>query len=101
MSYIDLIFCTNLNVISKHGVDVSIFDKCHHDIIYGKINIRVPVPPIYVREVWDYRKANVEKIKKVISNFNLNNASENLAIDKKVALLNQALLKKRYLVFRP
>ena len=46
MSCIDLIFCTNLNVISKHGVDVIIFDKCHHDIIYGKINIRVPLPPI-------------------------------------------------------
>ena len=39
MSCIDLIFCTNLNVISKHDVDVTIFDKCHHDIIYGKINI--------------------------------------------------------------
>ena len=42
MSCIDLIFCTNLNVISKHGVDVTIFDKWHHDIIYGKTNIRVP-----------------------------------------------------------
>ena len=51
MSCIDLIFCTNLNVISKHGVDVSIFDKCHNDIIYGKINIHVPLPPIYVCEV--------------------------------------------------
>ena len=63
MSCIDLIFCTNLNVISKHSVDVSIFDKCHNDIIYGKINIIVPVPTIYVREFWNYRKANVENIK--------------------------------------
>ena len=92
MSCIDLVFCTNLNVISKHGVDVIIFDKCHHDIIYGKINIRVPLPPTYVREVWDYRKANVDNIKKAISNFNWNKAFENLAIDEKVALLNQTLL---------
>ena len=42
MSCIDLIFCTNQSVISNHGVDVSIFDKCHHNIIYGKVNIRVP-----------------------------------------------------------
>ena len=48
MSCIDLIFCTNQSVISNHGVDVSIFDKCHHNIIYGKINIRVPLPPAYV-----------------------------------------------------
>ena len=92
MSCIDLIFCTNLNIISKYGVDVNIFDKCGHDIIYGKINIRVPLPPTYVREVWDYRNANVEKIKKAISNFNWNKAFENLVIDEKVALLNQTLL---------
>ena len=70
MLCIDLTFCTNLNIISKHGVDVTVFDKCHHDIIYGKINIRVPQLPTYVREVWDYRKANVDNIKKAISNFN-------------------------------
>ena len=48
MSCIDLIFCTNQSVISNHGVDVSIFDKCHHNIIYGKINICVPLPPTCV-----------------------------------------------------
>ena len=32
MSCIDLIFCTNKNLISNHGVDVSIFHKCHHNI---------------------------------------------------------------------
>ena len=51
MSCIDLIFCTNTNVISKHGVDASIFEKCHHNIIFGKIDIRAPLPPAYVREV--------------------------------------------------
>ena len=70
MSCIDLIFCTNLNVISKHNVDVSAFDKCHHDIIYGKINNGVNLPPIYVREVWNYRRTNVENSKKAITNFN-------------------------------
>ena len=63
MSCIDLIFCTKLNVISKHSVDVSNFDKCHNNKIYGKINIIVPHPTIYVREVWNYRKAKVENIK--------------------------------------
>ena len=72
ISCIDLIFCTNLNVISKHSVDVSTFDKYHHDIIYGKINIGVPLPPIYVREIWNYRRTNIENSKKTISNFNWN-----------------------------
>ena len=53
MSCIDLIFCTNKNVISNYGADVSMFKKCHHNIIHGKIDIHVPHPPVYVREVWD------------------------------------------------
>ena len=74
MSCIDLIFCNNLNVISKHSVDGSTFDKWNHDIIYvyGNINIAVPLPPIYVCEVWSYRRKNVENSKKAISNFDWN-----------------------------
>ena len=92
MSCIDLIFCTNQNVISNYGVDVSMFKKCHHNIIHGKIDIRVPLPPVYVREVWDYNKANLENIKKAVSNFNWNRAFENLSVDEKVELLNDTLL---------
>ena len=33
-------------IISNHEVGVTIFEKCHHNIIYGEINIRVPLPPI-------------------------------------------------------
>ena len=91
MSCIDLIFCTNENVISNHGADVSLFDKCHDKIIYGRINIRVPLPPTYVPEVWDYEKANIGHIKKVISNFDWNKALENLSVDKKVDLLNKTI----------
>ena len=75
MSCIDLIFCTNQSLISNHGVDVSIFDKCHHNIIYGKFNIRVPLPPTYVREVWDYKVSN-----------------ENFSVVEKVELLKKTVL---------
>ena len=92
MSCIDLIFCTNQNVTSNYGVDVSMFKKCHHNIIHVKIDIRVPLPPSYVREVWDYNKTYVENIKKAVSNFNWNRAFENLSVDEKVELLNETLL---------
>ena len=88
MSCIDLIFCTNQNVISNYGVDVSMFQKCHQNIIHGKIDFRVPLQPVYVCEVWDYNKANVENIKKAVSNFNWNRAFEDLSVDEKVELLN-------------
>ena len=44
-------------------IDIPIFDKYYHDIIYGTFNIRVPLQPTYICEVWDYKKANVENIK--------------------------------------
>ena len=92
MSCIDLIFCTNKNIISNHVVDLTIFEKCHHNIIYGKINIPVPLPPVYIREVWDYSKANIEYINKAISNLNWTKVFENLSVDEKVELLNETLL---------
>ena len=92
ISCIDLIFCTNTNVISEHRVNVSIFEKCDHNIIFGKIDIHVPLPPPYVCKLWDYSKANAENIKKAISSFNWNKASENYSTDAIVELLNENLL---------
>ena len=34
MSCIDLLICSNQNVISKYGADASIFGQCRHNIIY-------------------------------------------------------------------
>ena len=48
--------------------------------------------PTYVREVWDYEKANIENIKKAICNFDWNKAFENLSVDEKVDVLNKTLL---------
>ena len=79
-------------VISKYVVDSSIFDKCHHNIIYGKIDIPVPFQPKYVREVWDYSNADVQNIKKSIENFNGGKDLESLSIDSKVDLLNKRFL---------
>ena len=88
----DLIFCTNQMVISKYVVDSSIFGKCHHNFIYGKVNIPVPFQPKYVREVWDYSNADVQNIKKSIENFNGGKDLESFSIDSKVDLLNKRLL---------
>ena len=92
MSCIDLLFCSNQNIISNYGVDVSIFDKCHDNIIFSKVNIRVPLPPVYIHEVWNYSKANMENIKYAISNFNWSKALENLSVNGKVKHLNETLL---------
>ena len=52
-SCIDLIFTSNRSFFSASGVKLSLYEKCHHNLIYGKINFKVPLPPPYEREVWD------------------------------------------------
>ena len=91
-SCIDLIFCDNLNIISNYSADLSIFEKCHHNIIFGKINIRILPPPSYVREVWNYRKANVKSIQKAIQTFDWVKAFENFSVDGKVDVPNETLI---------
>ena len=48
-SCIDLIFATSPNLIRETGIELSIFEKCHHGLIYGIINFKVPLPQPYLR----------------------------------------------------
>ena len=84
--------CTNENVISKYAVDASLFDKCHPNIIYSKINIRVPLPLVFTREVWNYTNADVQNIQKVILDFNWRKDLESLSVDSRADPLHEILL---------
>ena len=84
--------CNKMNIMSNYGVDLSIFKKRHQKIIFGKINIRIPLPPSYVREVWDYRKANVKSIQKAIQTFDWLKAFGTLSVDGKVDILIETLM---------
>ena len=66
---ISLKLCNNLNIISNYGVDLSVYEKCHHNIIFRKINIYIPLPASYVREVGDYKKVNVKSMQKATETF--------------------------------
>ena len=61
-SCIDLIFTSNPNLITEFGIEKSLYaDSCHHSIVFGKMNLNVPLPPPYTHEVWDYNKADRKK----------------------------------------
>ena len=66
---IDLIFTSNPSIIVDSGIEKSLFSSCHHDIIYGKINFRVPLPPPQFRTIWDYKNADASSIQRAIENF--------------------------------
>ena len=60
---VDLILTDQPYLFVDSGVIRSPDDKCKHQIIHGKVNFEVPVPPRYVRQMWDYDAANHEAIK--------------------------------------
>ena len=51
-SYIDLIFCSNVNLTKNCGVEKSLYKTCHRNIICKTLNFNISLPPPYFRETW-------------------------------------------------
>ena len=81
-----------MNLLSNYDIDLPLFEKSHHNIIFGKINILILLPPNYVCEVWDYSSANTENIQKAVWDFDWEKAFGSLSVDRKVDHLNETLL---------
>ena len=90
-SCIDLIFATSSNLIRETGVALSISEKCHHNLIYGIIDFKVPLPQPYLREVWDYKNANVNHTKSAVSSIDWEFLFHGANVNKKVDILNECL----------
>ena len=83
-SCIDLIFTSNHSIIVDSSIEKSLCSSCHHDIIYGKVNVRVPLPPPHFRTIWDYKNADASSTQRAIENFNRKYAFESKTINEKV-----------------
>ena len=68
-SCIDLLITDQPNLILDSGTRPSLDSKCHHQIIYGKINFKIPPPPPSERKIWHYNRANVDAIKRSMVSF--------------------------------
>ena len=82
-------FTISPNLIGNTGVDSSLFDKCHHSLIYGIIDFKVPLPPPYLREIWDYKNANSIYIQSAVSNTDWDFLFRGADVNKKVVMLNE------------
>ena len=85
------IFISNPNLINSSGSEMSLFEKCHHNIMYGKIDFKIPIPPPYMRDVWDYKNASAECIQCSVSSIDWDFLFWGKSINKKVDILNQCL----------
>ena len=68
-SCIDLIITDQPNLLLDYGTRASLDPKCHHQIIHGKINFKIPPPPPIERKMWHYDKANTDAIRRSMTNF--------------------------------
>ena len=91
-SCIDLIFTSQPNIVVESDVHPSLHPNCHHQIIFAKFNLKIYYPPPYLRDVWDYKEANADLIKRAINNFNWEKAFSNTNINEKVSLFNKTIL---------
>ena len=90
-SCIDLIFTTSANLIRETGVKLSAFEKCHHNLIHGVIDFKVPPPPPYLIEVGDFKNANVSHIQSAVSSIERDFLFRGANFNKDVDILNECL----------
>ena len=88
----NLAFASNPNVIYNSCVELSLFDKHHNNLIFGELNFMVLLPPNYKRQVWDYKKANAEFIRRSISSVDWNFLFQGTSVNQKVMIFNKHLM---------
>ena len=91
LSCIDLIFSSADHLVLDSGILPSLNPKCHHQIVFCKINFKIPFPPSFERKIWDFSKADPILIRRAIDMVDWDNFFEGLDVNGKVSLLTETL----------
>ena len=89
---IDLIFTSQTNIVVESGVHPFLHLNCHHKIVFANFNLKNLYPTPCLREVWHYKEANADLIKRAINNFVQEKAFSNTNIKEKVSLFIKTIL---------
>ena len=68
-SCIDLVITDQPNLVLDSGTRASLDPYCHHQIIYCKVNLRIPPSPPLDGKIWHFNRANSAAIKSSMPNF--------------------------------
>ena len=83
---------TTAKIDNDSGVHLSLHSNCHHQTVFAKLNLELVYPPPYVREVWHYKDANTELIRRAVNKFNWQSAFLNTNVNAKVDIFNSTVL---------
>ena len=68
-SCIDLIVTDQPNLVLDSGVRPSLDPTVKHQMIFCKINFKIPPLPKFIRKIWYFNRAKIDLIRKAISEF--------------------------------
>ena len=88
---IDLIFVSQPNLVVELGIQSSLLQNCHHQRMFTIFNLKVTIPPPYEREVWHFKKAKVDHIRKAINGFQWEKSFQNMNVNVMVHLFNRTI----------
>ena len=63
ISCVDLIITDQPNLFVDYRIHSSLDNRCHHQIIHGKVNITILSPPPFKRRTWNYAKARKDEVR--------------------------------------
>ena len=49
---------------------MSLHPNCHRQVVHAKFNLQIYYSPKYYQQVWNYKDANIELIRRAIDGFN-------------------------------
>ena len=91
-SCIDLICMDQPFLFTKTGVLSFLDHHSKHNIIHGTINISVPRPPPFKRNIWDYKSAKTDQIRADLRQVNWHELFFNLNVSEKCLLFTDVFL---------
>ena len=68
--------------------------KCHHQIIYLKLNLEIEYPPPYICKIWHCNGFKIDSINRSIETFDWTYLFSVKILHKQVELLNKMLLNE-------
>ena len=89
---INLIFTSQTNIVVESSVHLFLHLNYHHKIVFANFNLKNLYPTPCLREVWHYKEANADLIKRAINNFVQEKAISNTNINEKVSLFTKTIL---------
>ena len=79
-SCIDLIITDQPNIVLESGTRHSLDPYVKHEIVFCKLNFKIPPLPKYVRKLWHFKRAETDLIRRAIVEFPLGDFKSGLII---------------------